>query len=77
MQAALQRREHRLQCLHFPASSTGRSNEKREKKPNTVPTGQMVLQYVRPLRYANIANRTNITTAMMNVGKLFSQTSVS
>ena len=30
--------------MHFPASSSGRNNEKREKKPNTVPTGQTVLQ---------------------------------
>ena len=35
---------HRLQVLHFDVLITGRKRAKREKKPNTVPTGQMVLQ---------------------------------
>ncbi len=41
-----------------------------------VPTGQIVLQYVRPLRQANIPIIIKVRAAMMNVGRLFIHTSV-
>ena len=59
---------HRLQLLHFVVSIIGRKRAKREKKPNTVPTGQMVLQYVRPPNHDIIATTTNETAATMATG---------
>ena len=44
MHEALHCREQRVQPLHLLTSITGRNSEKREKNPNSVPTGQMVLQ---------------------------------
>ncbi len=67
MQDALQLREQSLQSTHFDLSITIRKSEKREKKPSTVPTGHIVLQYVLPLRQASIANATSVTPATINI----------
>ena len=75
MHAALQLRAHKPQPLHLLVSITGFSKEKREKNPNTVPTGQIVLQYVRPLRQASTARITNVRTAITKVPIAFIQTS--
>jgi hypothetical protein len=50
--------------------------ENLETNPKTVPTGQMVLQYTRPFRHANIKTINNEAAAIMNVGKLFIHISV-
>ena len=44
MHEALHRREQSPQALHFSLSIFMVSSEKRLRKPNSVPTGQMVLQ---------------------------------
>ena len=44
MHAALQLRAHNPQLLHLEVSITGLKMEYRDMNPNTVPTGQMVLQ---------------------------------
>ena len=49
----------------------------RFEKRIPVPTGQIVLQYVRPPRHANMMSTTKVRDAMMNVGRLFIHTSVS
>ena len=77
MQEALHLRVQRLHSLHFSASITGLKSEKREKNPSTVPTGQMVLQYVLPLRHARITTAMSVTAAIMKVGMLLIHTSVS
>ena len=59
---------HRLQLLHFDVLITGRKRAKREKNPKIVPTGQMVLQYVRPPNHDIIATTTNETAATMATG---------
>ena len=77
MQAALQLNSHDLHFLHFSVSIIGRNIAKREKKLSVVPTGQMVLQYVRPFFQARMTTTTRVTTATMKVGRLRSQTSFS
>ena len=77
MQEALQLCSHCLQPLHTFASIIGRNIAKREKKLSVVPTGQMVLQYVRPFRQARMTTTTRVTAATMKVGRLRSQTSLS
>ena len=77
MQAALQFLEHCLQFTHFEVSITGLNHEKRAMKPSTVPTGQIVLQYVRPFFQANIPIIIRVAAARRNAGRLRSQTSVS
>jgi hypothetical protein len=71
MQAALQLRAHSPQLLHLVVSITGFSIEKRERVPSSVPTGQMVLQYVRPLRHASVPVMMSVAAAMANVAMLF------
>ena len=75
MQAALHLREQSPHELHFVVSITGLNIEKREMNPSTVPTGQMVLQYVRPFLHAKMASATSVTTAMIITGRLFIHTS--
>lgn len=72
IQAALQLRAHKPHPLHFSTSITGLKKEKRVTNPKTVPTGQIVLQYVRPLRQANRKRTTNVTSATPNVATLLS-----
>ena len=45
--------------------------------PRNVPTGQIVLQYVRPFRHANKTNTPNVIKAMIKVERLFTHTSTS
>ena len=42
---------------------TGRNMAKREKKLSVVPTGQMVLQYVRPFFQARMTTTMSVTMA--------------
>jgi hypothetical protein len=63
MHADLQFFEHIEQFLHLLSLNCIFRNEKRLMKLSTVPTGQMVLQYVRPLRQANTIRIINITIA--------------
>jgi hypothetical protein len=65
-----------LQLIHFSVSITGFRSEKRDNAPKTVPTGQMVLQYVRPLRHARTATTMNVMAATANVPMLPITTSV-
>ncbi len=53
----------------FSVSMTGRNMAKREKKLSVVPTGQMVLQYVRPFFQARMTTTTSVTTATRKVGR--------
>ena len=64
MHAALQFFEHREQLRHFSLSKVTFSSEKRARNDSAVPTGQMVLQYVRPLRHASTASMTSMAMAM-------------
>ena len=68
MQAALQFFEHIEQFLHFSASKRTFSHEKRAKNDRIVPTGQIVLQYVRPPRQASTTSTTSVTKAITNTG---------
>ena len=77
MQAALQLRAQRPHPLHLLVSMTGFSHENRDTNPKMVPTGQMVLHQVRPLRHANILIINKVEIAMPNVIVLLIQTSVS
>ena len=47
-----------------------------EKNPSTVPTGHIVLHQVLPFLHANAKMTTNVTAAIMNVGRDLSHTSV-
>lgn len=76
MHAALQFLSQAWQLLHFPVSIIGRKIAKREKKLRIVPTGQMVLQYVLPLRAAKMKMIMNVTAAIINVGILLIHTSL-
>lgn len=76
MQAALHFRAHKPHETHLSLSIVILKIEKRDKKPNTVPTGQIVLQYVLPFFQANMNKATNVTAAMMKVGRLRIHTSV-
>ena len=49
---------------------------KRERKLSVVPTGQMLLQYVRPPLKDSTTMTTSVTTAIMKVGRLRSHTSL-
>ena len=64
MHEALQFLVQSEQLRHFSVSKCIFSHEKRLRKLSRVPTGQMVLQYVRPLRHANTASTMSVTTAM-------------
>ena len=55
------------QALHFEVSMVGFSSEKRDRKPRTVPTGQTVLQYVRPLRHARMPRIISVADATPRV----------
>ena len=61
---------------HLEVSKNGRKIANLEKKLRTVPTGQMVLQYVLPLRAARKTSTAKVTEAMKNVGKLLIHTSL-
>jgi hypothetical protein len=50
MHADLHCLPQRPQFLHFSVLIIGLKSENFEKKPNNVPTGQIVLQYVLPPR---------------------------
>ena len=50
---------------------------KRERKLSVVPTGQMLLQYVRPPLKDRATITTSVTRAMMKVGRLRIHTSFS
>ena len=75
MQDDLHVRSHILQPIHFDLSITGFSNEYFDIAPKIVPTGQIVLQYVRPFFHAKTAITTNVTIATTNVVTLFTYTS--
>jgi hypothetical protein len=77
MHAALQLRAHSPQPLHLSVLIIGLSNENLEMNPNTVPTGQIVLQYVRPPLHANTTMAMRLTTATIITGMLLSHTSFS
>ena len=77
MQEALQLRWQRVQLLHFVVSMVMRNSENRDNKPSSVPTGQMVLQYVRPLRHANMTIIISVRIAVAKTLMLFSHTSTS
>ena len=62
--------------MHMDALKTGRKIANLEKKLRTVPTGQIVLQYVLPFRAARIKMTTKVTDAMMKVGRLLIHTSL-
>jgi hypothetical protein len=76
MHDALHLRAQSLQLIHFSVSITGFKSEKRDNKPRTVPTGHIVLQYVRPLRQAKMAMMIKVTTATAKVDMLRITTSV-
>ena len=67
MHIALQLRAHFLQPLHLLVSIIGLNNEKREKKPNTVPTGQKVLHQSLPQTNDNTPITTSVTNATQKV----------
>lgn len=77
MHAALQCRAHSPQLLHLETSITGLKREYLAMVPRNVPTGQIVLQYVRPFRHANKTNTPNVIKAMIKVERLFTHTSTS
>ena len=61
--------------IHFSVSICILNHEKREKKLKKVPIGQMLLQYVRPLRHDRMTITTKVTDAIIKVGQLLIQTS--
>lgn len=63
--------------MHFSSSIVMRNNEKRDRKPSTVPTGHTVLQYVRPPFQAKITTNTKLTAAIIKVGRERSHSSFS
>ena len=73
--ADLQLRAHLLHDMHLSVSITGANTDQRDNRPRSVPTGQIVLQYVRPLRHASTASTTTVTTATTNVPILLIHTS--
>ena len=75
MHAALQFLEQREQFLHFFSSKRIFRKENRAKNESIVPTGQMVLQYVRPPRQARINSTTSVADAMISTGSDFIHTS--
>ena len=75
MQEALHLRAHNPQPLHLSVSIRGLSKAYFDKKPRTVPTGQIVLQYVRPFLQAKIANMTKLRIAIPIVARLRTHTS--
>ena len=70
MQAALQFFEHKEQLRHLSLSNCIFIHEYRDRKLSVVPTGQMVLQYVRPLRQASMKSMISVTAAIMSAGRL-------
>ena len=77
MAEALQFLEQRPHLMHLSSSILIFSHEKRAKKLSIVPTGQIVLQYVRPPFQARMMITTSVTAAITNVGIDFIQMSVS
>jgi hypothetical protein len=67
MHAALHCFPQSPQLRHFSVSITGAKRLNFEKKPRTVPTGQMVLHHVLPFFHASTAMTTNVTAEMTNV----------
>ena len=63
MQDALQFKPHKPHSLHLEGSITGRNRAKREKKLSVVPTGQMLLQYSRPVNHASRPTASKVTPA--------------
>ena len=76
MHDALQLLAHEPQLRHLSVSIRIFIMENRDIAPSSVPTGHIVLQYVRPLRHASVTTVSNVAMAMMNVGMLFIHTSV-
>ena len=62
--------------MHLSASIIGLNMAKRERKLSVVPTGQMLLQYVRPPLKDSATSTTSVTTATTKVGTLRSHTSL-
>ena len=57
----------RPQLRHFSVSITGAKRLNLEKKPRTVPTGQIVLHHVLPFFHASTEITTKVTAATTNV----------
>lgn len=64
MHEALHRVAHTPQWVHFAGSIRIFHQEKRLINPKNVPTGQMVLQYVRPCFQARYPTPSKVSRAM-------------
>ena len=70
MHCALHFRSHTLHFTHLSVSIIGLNAAKRARKLSAVPTGQMLLQYVRPPRNAKATTTTSVIPATISTGTL-------